>query len=144
MLEIKSLEASESAIVTLHTETAKKVGDKIDKMYQLVYFDEKNNLRKFGRIFGISVRVVKKEIVDPIFVKPLPPKPNPSKPICGKKPEPAIEFRTYINEIMKKNNLISKSLYDVIACLKDFEITEYTYRNCDAKTLTEFIRSICH
>ena len=44
---------------------------------------------------------------------------------------------------MKKNNLISKNLYDVIKCLKDFEITEYSYKNCDAKTLTEFIRSIC-
>jgi aspartate/glutamate racemase len=52
-LEIKSLETNGSAIITLHTETAKKVGDKIKKMYQLVYFDEKNNVRKFGRIFGI-------------------------------------------------------------------------------------------
>jgi hypothetical protein len=88
LLEIKSLQANESAIVTLETEIAKKIGYKINKMYQLVYFDEKNNLRKFGRIFGISVRIVEKMIVDPFFYDPKPPIPNPCKPNSGKNSEP--------------------------------------------------------
>jgi hypothetical protein len=58
LIDIKSLEPKQSAIVTLNTIKAQKVGDKINKTYQLVYFDKNNNLRKFGRVFGISVKVV--------------------------------------------------------------------------------------
>ncbi len=123
MIAIKSLQGNESAIVTLHTETAKKIGDKINKMYQLVYFDDKKNMRRFGRIFGISVRIVEKMFLDQLFSNPKLPILNPSKPNSGKKSNPINRFRSDIEEIMKKNNLISKSLYDVIDCLKNFEVT---------------------
>jgi hypothetical protein len=60
-----------------------------------------------------------------------------------KKTAPIIEFRAFIDEIMKKNKLV-KNLYDVIASLKEYDVTEQNYKNCEIKTLTEFIRSICH
>jgi hypothetical protein len=159
LIEIKSLEPKQSVIVTLHTVKAQKVGDKINKMYQLVYFDKNNNLIKFGRVFGISVKVVEPKSVDPFYYqqKPDPFKPNesvnpfsnqqkpgPSKPNNIKKPDPEIEFRAFINDIMKKNNLTKKNLYDVIASLREFDVTEKNYTTCETKTLTEFIRSICH
>jgi hypothetical protein len=60
-----------------------------------------------------------------------------------KKTDPAIEFRAFIDEIMKKNKLV-KNLYDVIASLKEYDVAEQNYKNCEIKTLTEFIRSICN
>lgn len=140
LIDIKSLEPKQSAIVTLKTIKAQKVGDKINKTYQLVYFDKNNNLRKFGRIFGISVKVVSSKSVDSFFHQQ---KPDPIKPSIMKKTDPIIEFRAFIDEIMKKNKLV-KNLYDVIASLKEYDVTEQNYKNCEIKTLTEFIRSICH
>jgi hypothetical protein len=45
-----------------------------------------------------------------------------------KKTDPAIEFRAFIDEIMKKNKLV-KHLYDVIASLKEYDVTEQNYKN---------------
>ena len=106
----------------------------------MVYFDNLNNVRKFGRVFGISVKVVEKKVIDPFFSIQ---KPVPNKMNNVKKADPTIEFRSYINEIMSKNNLTKKGLYDVIGCLREFDVTEKNFKDCEAKTLTEFIRSIC-
>jgi len=85
-----------------------------------MYYDENSDIKKFGRIFGISLKVKGFE------------QKNKSK--VNKNGEYG-QYKSYLNDLMGKYKIRGKSVNEVASSLEEYDIDENTYKNIGVETI---------
>jgi hypothetical protein len=79
-----------------------------------MYYDENSDIKKFGRIFGISLRVKGFEQKNKVKVN---------------KNEEYGQYKNYLNELIGKNRIRGRSVGELVSILEEYDINEKTYKN---------------